>query len=175
MATRYQRKAYTEYLHEHLKNVRLGFEWFFEHLNGWFDGYDAEYIGDLCTVHDESKYSEEEFDAYAEYFYGEKNAEVKEAFDLAWLHHQHHNPHHWQHWLLQEDEGKMKALEMPYEYCIEMIADWWAFSWKSSDLYEIFNWYKDHKSRMTLHPKTLETVENLLKQLEEKLHEVLND
>ena len=175
MATVEQKKKYLEYLHEHIKNVRLGFDWMFEHLNEWFEGYDASYIGELCAAHDESKFSDEEFDAYAEYFNGEKTPEVKEAFDIAWLHHQHCNPHHWQHWLLQEDEGKLKALKMPYEYCIEMIADWWAFSWKASDLYEIFNWYTDHKSRMTLHPETLKIIEKLLDDLKKKLDEVLND
>ena len=172
MATEEQKKKYSEYLSDHIKNVKLGFEWLLENLPVVFEGYDADYIGNICLRHDSSKYDAEEFYAYAEYFNGEKTQEVKDAFDAAWLHHQHQNPHHLQHWLLQEDDGGVKAIEMPYEYCIEMIADWWSFSWKSDDLYEIFNWYKDHKSRIILHPNTEAVIEDILEKLRLKLDEV---
>lgn len=49
---------------------------------------------------------------------------VREAFDRAWLNHQHRNPHHWQSWLLVEDSGERVLLEMPLKYAREMLADW---------------------------------------------------
>nr|DAE02562.1 MAG TPA: hypothetical protein [Siphoviridae sp. ctmYS12] len=30
-------------------------------------------------------------------------------------------------------------MDMPYNYIIEMICDWWAFSWNKGNLQEIFN------------------------------------
>ena len=62
-----------------------------------------------------------------------------------------------------------KPLEMPKEYVIEMIADWWSFSWKNGNLYEIFDWYAEHKDKQYMHPKTRLLVEDLLLQIKMKL------
>lgn len=169
------RDEYDVYLTTHISNVKKGFEWLLQKLPQLFKDYDADHIGSIIAQHDESKYSDEEYWPYCEYFYGQRNSNVEEEFNKAWLHHQHENPHHWQHWLLQEDEGKLTPLEMPYEYIIEMICDWWAFSWAKNDLYEIFNWYNNNKSKMNLHKSTLDTVENLLKLLKDTLDEETRD
>ena len=58
---------------------------------------------------------------------------------------------------------------MPYNYIIEMICDWWAFSWKSGNLYEIFDWYDKHKEYMILHNSTRKSVEYILNRIKEKL------
>ena len=55
---------------------------------------------------------------------------------------------------------------MPLEYVIEMICDWWSFSFKTGNLYEIFDWYK-----MILHEKTKKFVEETL----DKIKKVLDD
>jgi len=54
-------------------------------------------------VHDLSKFLPSEFGPYAYYFYGPyprddeyKPKYVVEAFNRAWLNHQHRNKHHWQ-------------------------------------------------------------------------------
>lgn len=92
-------------------------------------------------THDLSKFRLDEFIPYAKYFYGNypdwnkvkynghylyrhTKQGVEEAFDLAWLKHQHRNPHHWQHWVLREDSGNIKCLDMPDNYLEEMICDW---------------------------------------------------
>ena len=166
------RDDYNEYLTQHIGNVKVGFDWLCKNMPELFEGYDADYLGGIISNHDASKYDDEEYYAYCEYFYGEKTKEVKDEFDVAWLHHQHCNPHHWQHWLLREDDGDMKALEMPYEYIIEMIMDWWSFSWKSNNLYEIFNWYENNKSRIVLHPQTTDTVEHILELMKNRIDSV---
>ena len=167
------RDLYDDYLEQHIANVAVGFNWLYKNLPEIFEGYDADYIGSIVAQHDESKYEDEEYFAYAEYFYGnnKKSKEVLEEFDRAWLHHQHSNPHHWQHWLLREDDGNMKALEMPYEYVIEMIADWWAFSWKNNNLFEIFTWYENNTEKHLFHPNTKSQVEDILNKLKQKLEE----
>ncbi len=58
---------------------------------------------------------------------------------------------------------------MPYNYIIEMICDWWAFSWAEGDLSEIFSWYDEHKDYIKLNPKTRETVEDILWELRGRL------
>lgn len=96
-----------------------------------------------------------------------------EEFNKAWLHHIYSNPHHWQHWVLINDEAEegIVTLRMPYQYVIEMICDWWAFSWNKGNLYEIFDWYDKHKDHMKLHNDTRELVEEILSKMKEKLDE----
>ncbi len=87
-----------------------------------------------------SKNTPDEYTPYDNYFYGEQTPAIIEAFNRAWLMHIHRNPHHWQYWVLINDEPKEGTIliEMPYPYIIEMICDWWAFSWIKGDLSEMF-------------------------------------
>lgn len=162
---------YTTYLDEHISNVSRAYEWLKGNLPGLLENVNSDR---QIYDHDNSKFSSEEYEAYDEYFYGRvKTPQVKSDFQYAWLHHIHDNPHHWQYWILHNDEpGEgMVVLDMPYQYIIEMICDWWAFSWKKGDLTEIFSWYDKHKSYMKLSKKTRDTVENILKSIKEKLEE----
>ena len=59
-------------------------------------------------------------------------------------------------------------------YIIEMICDWWAFSWIKGDLSEMFAWYKDHESYIKLHNNTRSIVEEILEMIRTKLTEVEN-
>lgn len=159
---------YDNYIIEHKNNVVAAAEWL--RRNQLID-----YTGFRFWDHDNSKYAKEEYDAYDAYFYGgTKTKEVKEAFNYAWLAHIHNNPHHWQYWVLINDdpeEGTI-ALDIPYKYVIEMICDWWSFSWKTGNLYEIFDWYDAHKKRMILSEHTRELVEEILEEIKEKLDEL---
>ena len=181
------KEQYDDYLSSHIGNVQKGYDWLKTNLPEVLDegNYVEElfYYGDLDEIiasHDKSKGNDIpdadayydltcEYDAYAEYFYGEKTPEVEQAFKRAWLSHIHHNPHHWQHWMLQNDEDGLELLDMPYVFIIEMIADWWAFSWKSKNLYEIFNWYESHKKGILLSDKTRQTLETILRKIKLKL------
>ena len=79
-------------------------------------------------------------------------------------------------WVLINDEPKEGTIliEMPYPYIIEMICDWWAFSWIKGDLSEMFAWYKDHESYIKLHNNTRSIVEEILEMIRTKLTEVEN-
>ena len=57
-------------------------------------------------------------------------------------------------------------------YIIEMICDWWAFSWQKGKLDEIFGWYDEHCKYIKLHPKTRKTIENILEKMKTKLDEI---
>jgi hypothetical protein len=66
----------------------------------------------------------------------------------------------------------MEALDMEYPYIIEMICDWWSFSWEKDDPFEIFKWYEDNKKKIKLSKATRKTVEEILEKLEAKLVKV---
>lgn len=185
---------YEEYLTQHIDNVQKGYQWLKEHLPEIVSEDNCinenHYYGDLDEIiqlHDRSKYRKLpeteayydltcEYDAYANYFYGKnKTKEVKESFNYAWLAHIHANPHHWQHWMLQNDEDGLTLLDMPYVFQVEMICDWWAFSWKAENLYEIFSWYEKNKNGILLSDNTRTSVEYILSELKKKLDEVTND
>lgn len=169
-------QRYDDYIIEHKENVFKAFKWLDDNLSEIFpDEINKNAIGYQCEFnHDESKYSEEEYAAYDKYFYGgNRSYEVVENFNYAWLHHIHNNPHHWQHWVLINDdpeEGE-KILDMPDEYIIEMICDWWSFSFKKGDLYEIFNWYDEHPN-IKLSERTRNKVEYILGKIKNKLSDM---
>lgn len=165
---------YDVYLDQHKQNVVQGFSWLKDNLPELIPDNLYVAMHSLMSVHDESKTDDEEYDFYDEYFYGRNGSSyVVEKFNKAWLHHIHHNPHHWQHWVLLEDDpdGGNVCIEMPYKYVIEMICDWWSFSWYKENPYEIFNWYEDHKKTMQLHKNTRKLVEDILSQIKKKLDE----
>lgn len=162
---------YDLYLEQHKGNVTKGLQWIEEHLPELLKpGFNYDW--QINFGHDQSKSEPDEYAAYDAYFYGgNRSYEVVQNFRRAWLAHIHRNPHHWQHWILMNDdpgEG-MVILDMPYNFIIEMICDWWAFSWNKGNLYEIFSWYDEHKDYMKLSDKTRKTVEDILSQIKEKL------
>ncbi|WP_458459288.1 DUF5662 family protein [Pseudobutyrivibrio sp.] len=163
-------KQYDEYLENHIANVKKGFDWLCSHFSDIRDKMKDHVY--LIEMHDESKRNTLEYMAYDRYFYGKnKSYKVVQDYKLAWLKHIHMNPHHWQHWVLQHDEEPEEILEMPYWYVIEMICDWWSFSWKTDRLNEIFAWYEQHKKGMKLHQKTRKLVEDILDRMKKELEE----
>lgn len=163
---------YDQYIHNHKANVALGFYWLRGNLPELIkDDYEHQ----ICFGHDFSKNDTDEYSAYDAYFYGgNRSYKVVQDFNRAWLAHIHKNPHHWQHWILIHDDPKedMTILEMPYNYILEMICDWWAFSWAKGKLTEIFSWYDEHKAYMKLHDNTRKTVEYILEKIRTKLEEI---
>lgn len=162
-------KEYDKYLEQHISNVKKGFDWVCKHLPEVLPEFSlVEQISD----HDKSKYKLDEYVPYDKYFYGQnKSYNVVQEFNYAWLTHIHNNPHHWQYWVLINDdptEGE-KILDMPLNYIIEMICDWWAFSWSKENLHEIFSWYDEHKDYMKLSPNTRKTVEHILDEIKWKI------
>lgn len=160
---------YEEYLSRHISDVNRGLHWMLDNLS--LSQEEISAIEDaMLHEHDASKYSIEEYGPYDEYFYGDKEeqnrAVVESNFDYAWLHHIHNNPHHWQYWVLLEDDpvtfAPFKALRIPLPYIFEMIADWWTFSWKENNLFEIFKWYGEHRDKQYIHPESRKILERIL-------------
>ena len=170
---------YDEYIEEHKSNVWEAFDWLHTNIPELTDEDTWHEAERLCAwMHDDSKYDKAEYDAYDAYFYGgNKSYEVTQEFNKAWLHHIHENKHHWQHWVLINDDpnnGEI-ILDMPNEYIIEMICDWWSFSFKKGDLHEIFKWYDEHKDYMKLSDRTRSKVAHALEMIKKKLNESLKE
>lgn len=160
---------YDDYLRNHISNVQKAAEWLLLHFPDLLNGVDESMLRNNLMSHDNSKYMVEEYGPYDAYFYGgNRSHEVMTEFNNAWLHHIHHNPHHWQYWVLIHDDEPEEVLFMPMEYVIEMIADWWSFSFRSGNLSEIFDWYDKHKD-MKLHPKTKKIIEDILDRIKAEL------
>lgn len=165
---------YDEYLIEHKKNVAKAYEWIAKNCPEIFpdDQFKSIVEWQCVNAHDESKYDREEYAAYDAYFYGNNRSyEVCDEFDKAWLRHIHKNPHHWQYWVLLNDEKELghKYLEIPLNYIIEMICDWWSFSWKTGNLYEIFDWYIKHRDNMQISYISQTKIEEILNLIRTKL------
>lgn len=179
---------YDAYLEMHRLCVRYAVKWItnnfsMDELSIILPDLRYKDITEQVLDHDKSKNDKKEYDAYNNYFYSERTPEVEKQFDYAWLHHLHHNKHHWQYWILKEDDSYVeddkiivKALDMPDNFVLEMIADWWSFSWKQylttknkQDLYEIFNWYDEHVDKIVLSNSTKDRVELMLNKIKEKL------
>ena len=136
-------------------------------------------------IHDWSKFLPSEWRAYATYFYASKPfadfgdarhwpgalgpadverimRERQDAFDVAWLKHQHRNPHHWQHWLLQEDDGDGKLVRMPDHFVREMVADWMGAGRAITGKWDVREWYAKNRTTIELHPDSRQLAEALL-------------
>ena len=169
---------YDEYIVAHKANVIKGYDWLKGNLPEVFKGTQEFVDLDLQIYdHDDSKSRSDEYHAYDAYFYGNNRSyQVVQDFNKAWLLHIHRNPHHWQYWILVHDDPiEDTIIEMPLNYVIEMICDWWTFSWAKENLYEIFGWYEERKEYIRLNPRTRKTVEDILGQIKAKLDELNQD
>lgn len=163
---------YDLYLTEHRENVINAYIWLCDYLPEVI--YNWQYTSMLMYKHDQSKNEKDEYEAYDAYFYGgNRSYEVVTKYHRAWLKHIHRNPHHWQHWVLindDPDEGEV-VLAMPNHYIIEMICDWWSFSWAKNEPEEIFDWWDKHSEYIKLEEDTRKTVIDILERIKEKLHD----
>lgn len=169
-------QQYDEYLSSHIHNVQRAW---YEILRPYLSrqGVRDSELSDIDSrieSHDESKFDDEEYEAYAEWFYSEHpdEGEAKEAFDLAWLHHQNNNEHHWQYWVLIQDtdEPKYRALDMPKPAVYEMLCDWHSFSVKDSES-TAYSWYNNNKENMLLSDNTIAIIDSLIGVFKKPLNE----
>ena len=158
-------EEYEEYLKNHIENVKKSYDLIEDKLliDSDLTVEELTQLNHNIENHDKSKYEDVEFYPYLCNFYpSDKNKLNQEEYDYAWLHHQHNNPHHWQHWILREDEGKLKTLDIPDIYIIEMLCDWSSFRYKNPES-TANKWYNDNKDKMQLSQNTIQKIEKYLK------------
>lgn len=123
---------------------------------------------DQLQVHDDSKWSQQEFPGYALHFQG---GGAPDEFSRAWLHHIHHNPHHWQHWIYpdyytpKESNVENGMVEMPACYALEMVADWMGASRAYTGSWDMADWLVNNIPRIRVHSKTADHLRSILDNL----------
>lgn len=174
-------REYEQYLDKHISGVVNAYDWMCDHSVV----VDSDVLRQQISQHDKSKWDVEEYNAYDVYFnrYEPDNRpkEVEDDFNKAFLHHIHNNPHHWQYWVLIQDsneEHEEELIPIPTQYLVEMICDWWSFSWNKyweskdiEDLYSILDWYNDNKDGIKMNPNSRQELENILADLYEAISE----
>lgn len=157
-------EEYKKYIIDHKNRVKQFADWLKENVPEVFDALpDPEVFYDIIEEHDESKFSEEEFEPYAQRFYN--NGEEDLAFQEAWKHHWTHNEHHPEFWLGED---------MPYIYILEMLCDWGSFSIEKGDLTELSKFYYDKAKddeEKNLSDNTKEIIEEILSKINSVLEE----
>lgn len=190
-----ENKQYLEYIKEHKKNVTKAFAIYgklmidimyddnTDKLSIWERLYEK-----INNTHDDSKYEEEEFEAYRRKFFPRNGEEPISdyEFNKAWLHHIHNNPHHPEYWIyvcyddignvVNSDESvnvKIQYYQMDYDAIIEMLCDWIGMGYKfGNTAYDYY--YRSNKPKI-LHPDTKDVVEILLAAIKDYDKELKNN
>lgn len=145
------------YVYKHKKYVKMSFDLLMPEIIKEFNLTDSQQkeIEQQIEVHDNSKFDEDELEPYANYFFGDRTDEAIKEFKKASTLHKSKNPHHPEYWLDREQE-------MPLNFVIEMVCDWWAFSLAQNSPTETLKWYEANKQKLNLPAKTTEQVEKML-------------
>ena len=161
-------EEYKNYIIEHKRRVSEFADWLKENCPEVFEGVDLEAFDEVIKEHDQSKFGEEEFEPYAEKFYGPQDINGKPldyvpGYDEAWTHHWMNNEHHPEHWFGED---------MPLIYILEMLCDWGSFSIDKGDLRELSKYYYDNArddEEKNLSDNTKEIIEDILRQIDSAL------
>ena len=162
---------YDQYLNDHITGVKRA--WHEILKPAMIENFDLSSetineISDVIAVHDNSKFDDEEYYDYLNYFYPcEGCPKDEKSFNMAWNHHQKTNPHHWQYWILIGDGSKIEYLDMPLKYVAEMCCDWHSFSYTRGAGNTAYNWWQSHKDVIKVSDKTAKLIDELVEYLKE--------
>jgi len=115
-------------------------------------------------IHDWSKLTPAEFNAYAQFFYGDRESV---DFERCWVHHQNCNPHHPEYWVNRSEESG-KSIPMPEWAVKEMVADWVGASRAYGGVwpqYAAWEWFQKSFDAKPLHSDTRRRVLELVQLL----------
>lgn len=161
-------EEYRQYVIEHKERVSQFSSWLKENCPDLFEGVGVEEFDKMIDEHDESKFSEEEFEPYAQRWFGDKKKTFE--YEEAWKHHWMNNEHHPEYWLGED---------MPYIYILEMICDWGSFSIASGDMGELSDFYFNKAKadpEKNLSDATQEIIEDILSCIDSVIgHEELDE
>ena len=150
-----------KYIEEHKERVQQFADWLKENCPEVFDSVDLDAFDEIIKEHDESKWSEEEFEPYAQHFFGDKKNDFE--FNEAWKHHWMNNEHHPEFWLGED---------MPYIYILEMLCDWGSFSIEKKDFKELSNFYYN-KARDDEEKNLSDNTKIIIEEILEKINSVI--
>ena len=154
---------YRKYLSQHKKDIWNAWRELKLKLNDeyWIDDYVWFELQQRVSVHDQSKYNENEFGKYRQYFYPVFNEDKsKSSFEIGLACHINKNDHHWNHWVLTDVNGT-RAISMPEVCVIEMLLDWKAMSYTTGK--GVLDYYNENKSNFLLHKDTVALIDFWIK------------
>ena len=150
-------KEYLEYIKANKERVEKFASWLKTNCPEVFEGVDLGHFDAMIREHDDSKFSEEEFEPYARFWYNDSDHyDYDPEYERAWEHHWLNNEHHPEYW---------NGEDMPYIYILEMLCDWGSFSIDKGDLGELSDYYYNEAkedSEKALSDATQEIIEDLL-------------
>ena len=150
-----------KYIEEHKERVKQFADWLKENLPELFDNIDSELFDEMIREHDDSKFSEEEFEPYAQKWFNNSGKTLE--YEEAWKHHWMNNEHHPEFWLGED---------MPYIYILEMICDWGSFSMKSGNIKELSDFYYN-KARDDEEKNISENTKIIIEEILEKINSII--
>lgn len=131
-------------------------------------------------THDLSKYGPTEFWESVKYYQGTRSpySYEKEVIGYAngWMHHKGHNKHHWEYWY-DIRNNQWTALEMPYNYLVEMVCDRISacktYAGKDYTQSHPLNYYNKSKDHCFMNDKTAHELEKILTDISIKGEDVV--
>lgn len=142
-----------KYINDHIKNVQRA--WIevqekckntLDELLGGYSDVIIKMVDDEILYHDESKFSEEEFEAYRKNFFPideEEKKQNEEDFKNALNHHYMNNTHHWNYWYLTNRMDDMYITDI-----VHMICDWQGMGYKFGN--NALQYYEKNKEEIKL-------------------------
>jgi hypothetical protein len=153
-------EKYKQYVDTHKKNVEKFASWLKENCPEVFEGVNINAFDAQIAEHDESKFSEEEFEPYARFWYNDtEHYDYDPEYEAAWEHHYMNNEHHSEYW---------NGDDMPLLYILEMICDWGSFSIAKGNLNELSEYYYEEAKEddeKNLSDATQEIIEDILSRI----------
>lgn len=155
----YQEK-YKQYVLAHKERVKKFSIWLQRNLPEIFNDIDINVFNELINEHDDSKFSEAEFEPYANFWYNDSDHyDYDPEYEAAWEHHWMNNEHHPEYWLGQD---------MPYIYILEMLCDWGSFGIANGNILELVDYYHSEArddDEKNLSANTKKIIEEILEQI----------
>ena len=146
---------YQQYISNHIHNVRLAFEKYKFKLCSALN-ISINSLEENINRHDQSKYSDEEFDGYRQWFYPYDNEEKnKKQFDDSWEHHYKNNPHHPEYWIRDD-----YIEDMPPIYIAEMLLDWESMAMHFGN--DIRDYYRSERDKKPLSENTKKIIDSVI-------------
>jgi len=143
-------REYCDYVENHLININKAFDEIERACNGkdyWLSDYVGYYeFAEDVSMHDVSKFSQQEFIPYVNAFYPISKDKKIKLDDNAWTHHKINNEHHHEYIYSMNRKDKPGLVE---KHLLHLIIDWTAMSYNFGGTAE--SYYEKIKDEIDMH------------------------
>lgn len=163
---------YDEYLEKRNKYFRQACNWIKRSAPELLKGVSEDEFTFMRDFHHDVDTIPSIYEPYDIYLFGKPKALDKVNYRKAKLMRIHMNDYNWQHWILMDEEEGTVITEMPYISLLELVCEWWSYSWEKDDIWSIFDYYLSNVNKIKLHKKSRSALEDILNILEQRLEKV---